>query len=586
MISGEYVTPLNPKRGESLSLSIAIAERVDEVTLIFMEKDQMREVRCIAQGKRYTASLTMPNEGRLCYFFRIRSSAGFYFYSCYGLSRSYPSYNRMFTLRATAGYPEWVQGAACYQIYPDRFCAGDESVGAKDGEYDFDGGSVCVHPFGEKPCSFEKGRCLDFHNGDLKGIEKKLDYLQGYGFDTIYVNPIFSSRTTHRYDATDFFHVDEKLGGDAALSSLTSAMHLRGMRLIVDISINHTGIDHPWFQKALSDPESEEREFYYFDDDGTARYWQGVRTLPQLNFHSKKLRQLLYAGKDGAMRKFLRPPFSIDGWRLDVAPELGRTNTDDLCLEIWREVRSAVKEENENAYLVGEDWIDPSPFMEGDAWDASMNYFGCSRPLRSWWGEADRFLSSGWGYAPESVPPFTGTELASALMQGFSAVPSQMLFLQMNLFDSHDTPRLSTKAYHDFDIFKGLVYLEYLLPGFPSTYYGDEVGLPGPYGSVEDCRYPMEWDEKRQDRRFVSLYRQVGEIREKYRTLLSDGAYRVVYADEETLLFARYKGPDVLLVALNRAKEEKHIAIRDPFIGVVDIILARGENRLWHQSRG
>jgi alpha-glucosidase len=514
----------------------------------------------------------MPDE-KLFWYFVLFSSDRSYYYSRKGITASPPSLYDSFYLMPDIVPVSWVCSSTCYQIFPDRFKEGDSTIGATDGQYSFDGGTVQTREFSEKPLPFEEGRCLDFFNGDLKGIEASISHFKALGVNVLYLNPIGVSRTTHRYDCCDFFHVDEKLGGDEAFLSLTKKLHEEGIRIVVDISLNHTGTEHPWLKRAQEDRESEEASFYYFNDDGTVACWEDVPTLPQLNYTSKKLRELLYKGEDSVLTKFLKEPYLQDGWRLDVAPVLGRRGEDQLCEEVWREVRDAVKAENDQAYLVGEDWVDASPFLQGDMWDGTMNYFGSSRPLRSWMGETDRFISEGWGHNPQPTRAYTGVELAQALESQLASLPSQMHPMQMNLLDSHDTTRLhATPNQFDFAIYSGCVMLMYLLPGMPNLYYGDEIGLDGPYGSVEDSRYPMQWDNATWDMRFYELYASLGDLRKRYEKMLQASSHTILACDEHSLVFARYDRETAVLCVLNKNEESSTLRIPNTMLGVTEVL--------------
>jgi len=514
----------------------------------------------------------MPDE-KLFWYFVLFSSDRSYYYSRKGITASPPSLYDSFYLMPDIVPVSWVGSSTCYQIFPDRFKEGDSAIGATDGQYSFDGGTVQTREFSEKPLPFEEGRCLDFFNGDLKGIEASISHFKALGVNVLYLNPIGVSRTTHRYDCCDFFHVDEKLGGDEAFLSLTKKLHEEGIRIVVDISLNHTGTEHPWLKRAQEDRESEEASFYYFNDDGTVACWEDVPTLPQLNYTSKKLRELLYKGEDSVLTKFLKEPYLQDGWRLDVAPVLGRRGEDQLCEEVWREVRDAVKAENDQAYLVGEDWVDASPFLQGDMWDGTMNYFGSSRPLRSWMGETDRFISEGWGHNPQPTRAYTGVELAQALESQLASLPSQMHPMQMNLLDSHDTTRLhATPNQFDFAIYSGCVMLMYLLPGMPNLYYGDEIGLDGPYGSVEDSRYPMQWDNATWDMRFYELYASLGDLRKRYEKMLQASSHTILACDEHSLVFARYDRETAVLCVLNKNEESSTLRIPNTMLGVTEVL--------------
>ena len=579
-VTPTYVNPLYPKTGETVTISIQVGSdsEVFSVSLFPFHHGNEHPQPCSkeehSQGQRlvYSTTLQMPDEP-LRWYFVLFASDRVYYYSLKGITASPPSLYDSFSLKPDIVPVSWVGSSTCYQIFPDRFRIGDTSVGATDGQYSFDGATVQTMTFNEKPLPFEKGKCLDFFNGDLKGIEDAIPHFKALGVNVLYLNPIGVSRTTHRYDCCDFFGIDEKLGGDEAFASLTKKLHEEGIRIVVDISLNHTGAEHPWLKTAQEDRNSEEASFYYFNDDGSVACWENVPTLPQLNFKSEKLRELLYQGEHSALVKFLKEPFLQDGWRLDVAPVLGRRGEDQLCEGVWREVRNAVKAQNDQAYLVGEDWADAAPFLQGDMWDGTMNYFGSSRPLRSWMGETDRFVSEGWGHNPKPTRAYTGLELAQALESQLSSLPSQMHPMQMNLLDSHDTTRFHTTPNDfDFDIYSGCVSLMYLLPGMPSLYYGDEVGLAGPYGSVEDSRYPMQWDSNAWDMRFYELYSAMGDLRKRYGKLLQTSSHKIVYADEFSLVFARYDKETAILCVLNKNKKPSLLRIPNSMLQVTEFL--------------
>jgi alpha-glucosidase len=575
MVSKTYVTPLYPREGQIVTIRIKFPQNETDValSLVAFAKGDMLTIPCIkTNGPYYQAEIEMPGKEDLFWYFRILTGDKAYYFGTCGLTGAVPSLHDCFRLIADLQIAPWVAKASCYQIFPDRFKKGDLHCGAKENEYSFDGGIVSIHSFDEIPLDFAQGRCLDFFNGDLKGIEEAIPYFKKMGIDTLYLNPIGVSRTTHRYDCCDFFHIDEKLGGDEAFARLCDKLHQNGMKIIIDISINHTGTEHPWFKKASENKECPEASFYYFHDDGSVALWQDVPTLPQLNYNSEELRDLMYRSQKSVMKKFLLKPYLQDGWRLDVANEVGRRGNDQFCQDIWKEVRSSVKETNPQAYLVGENWGDASPYLQGNQWDATMNYLGCSRPLRSWMGESDRFLSEGWGHSPVATTPYSGFELAQALESQLASLPPQMWYQQMNLIDSHDTPRLhNNEDIFNWDIYSGCVYLQYILPGMPSVYYGDEVGLAGPYGSVEASRYPMQWDKTKWDSRFTALYSRVGTLRKTHADLLAFGSWKIVYCDEETFCFARYDGKQALIAILNRANEKKIIEIPNSVLQVKQV---------------
>ena len=503
IVSSEFVSPLFPLKGEDVKLSVAFSKAPDSVFikydtdmgLVFMK--EMEKDGEVNGGVKYSQTVPVTTDGeKFRWFFVFFIDDKSYYVGKKGVTRYTPSQNNRFSIIPSLEAPKWVASSTCYQIFPDRFCNGDPKVGAKAGEYEFDGGSVTTPEWTDEPKTWNESRCCDFYNGDLKGVEEKADYLLSLGITALYLNPIFSSKSVHRYDTVDFSHIDEKLGGDKALSEMVETLHRKGIKVILDISINHTGLDAVWLKKAKEDENSDEHDFYYFNSDGSVACWQDVKTLPQLRYSSELLRRYMYKNSDSIMKKFLLPPFCIDAWRLDVSPEVGRRGDDQLCKEVWREVRSEMHKVKKDVYLVGEDWDDTAPYMDGDIWDGTMNYYGSGRPLRSWMGQRDRFLSEGTGHSAGVEEPWSGEEESSALMEALYSVSDQNVFFQMNLFDSHDTPRLhNDKAIFDRDIYKGVVMALYMLPGMPNLYYGDEVLLNGKLGSNEGARYPMEWRE-------------------------------------------------------------------------------------------
>lgn len=568
-VSVQYVSPLMPKAGDMVALSIRIPAEspVSEAFLVAsvlgrtvrlrLEPVQGRKAEQERKVPYWSTSIRMPAVDGLYWWFELHANDDVYYYTPVGFLSYAPALRDCFRLEADLQVPDWVPGGVCYQIFPDRFRKGDPSVGVRPGEYIFDGSEPQVLDWNQSPLEFDQGRCLDFYNGDLKGIADAVDHFVKIGVSVLYLNPIGASRTIHRYDCCDFFHVDEKLGGDQALADLIEVMHNHGIKVVVDISINHTGTAHPWFLAAQADPQSPEASYYYRDEDGAFVYWEGVPTLPQLNYGSEKLRDVMYRGENSVMRKFLKPPFNQDGWRLDVADVVGRRGKDQFCHEIWREVRTAVKATNPQAYLVAEDWVDASSHLQGDEWDASMNYYGSSRPIRRWVGETDRFQLPGWGHYPVPGAYFSGIDLADALGRQLRTLPPQLLFQQFNLIDSHDTPRLhNNHLVHDWDLYRGAVMLLYVLPGIPNIYYGDEVGLDGKIGSVEASRYPMQWDESKWRREYWRLYSDLGELK-RSEPALAYGAWRILYADDASLVFARYDGIHAVILVLNKARERR-----------------------------
>ncbi len=583
-VTPDFVSNVFPAEGET----ITIAFRADREAPVkgarlngLMRGERFSLPLDTAEGhERFTyfrAELSMKGEG-LSYHFVIEAEDGYWYLGNRGLQRIPVAGQDEFRIITGMKYPGWVPGAVFYQIFPDRFRSGDDSIGVKPGEYRFDGTGSSVTPWGSPPPEFEIGRCVDFYNGDLYGIRDAIPHFKRLHADALYLNPIFSARTNHRYDCTDYFHVDDHLGGDAALCALTEGLHEAGMHVIIDVSINHTGTDHTWYQAASADPESREAGYYYRNPDGRFACWFDVPTLPQLNYGSEALRRTIWKDPDSLVRHYLRPPFSIDGWRFDVANEVGRRGTDQFCHEIWQGVRDAVKEEDPDSYIIGEHWEDASAYLQGDQWDGSMNYFGAGRPIRSWLGELDRFLMDNWGHDPRPGRSCSGVELQAYLEQGIRGLPNQLQFFQFNLFDSHDTPRLHHhEAIWDWERYCGALYLLFTLPGAVSYFYGDEIGIGGHPRSVEGSRYPMDWDESSWDMRFFELYSSLGALRETYRDLFAYGAFRTLLAGEDHYCCARFSAERAVITLLNREARERTFRIPTGLLGLTGCEFVMGD---------
>ena len=564
--SEPFVKPLFPKKGESVLFSIAFS-RTPECVLLRIDGDngllstyEMRRSGFFNRASLFSVSAPVAETGEnVHFFFAFISDGKSWYYSKSGISRNTPKFSDRFEIIPSLDAPEWVGRSTCYQIFPDRFARGDENLGAREGEYEFDGGRVTTPDFDSIPKPFSEARCLDFYNGDIPGIISRLPYLKELGVTALYINPIFTSRTVHRYDTVDFFSVDRKLGGDEAYIALISKAHEMGIRIILDISINHTGTEALWFRKAIEDPDSEERAYYYFDE-GNVRYWQGVKTLPQLNYNSAQLRDTMYRNPDSVMQKYIKPPFSQDGWRLDVSPEVGRSGRDQLTKEVWKEVRKCLKSVSNELYLVGEDWDDSREYMTGDMWDATMNYYGVSRPLRSWMGERDRFLTPGWGHDPAREAGWSAEETVKAISDAIASVPDQRAFFQMNLIDSHDTPRLhNNKALFSRNIYIGVVLAYFSLPGMPSVYYGDENLLSGEMGSVEASRYPMDWNEDHWDMAAHEAYQKMSQLRKM--NFFPYSAFSIEALDEDAFAIKRVSQSVAAVAIINKCARERTVTM-------------------------
>jgi alpha-glucosidase len=313
----------------------------------------------------------------------------------------------------------------------------------------------------------------------------------------LYLTPFFPARSTHRYDATTFARVDPLLGGDEALASLVRLAHGRGMRILGDLTLNHTGSDHEWFRAARADAAAPERGFYFFDESLPFGYaaWMGIPTLPKLDWRSDELRR--------RMAEVLTR-FDLDGWRVDVANMTGRYRSIDLNGEVARWARDAAGEQ----LLVAEHMHDFRPDLDGRGWYGVMNYAGFQRPVW-WWLRGDHYELDDYSQTP--APRYDGPEAVATMRRYRAGVPWTATLHSWPVLGSHDTPRFATivaSREHQ----RVAVGLQMTSPGVPMVYYGDELGLEGEWS--EDGRRPMPWDRAAAwDRDLLETYRSLIALR-------------------------------------------------------------------------
>lgn len=496
---------------------------------------------------------------RLSYRFFLVTDRGCFWLTAAGLLRHLPTDHHDFQLPPPSETCPWLENRVFYQIFPDRFADGNSQQNVRDGEYLVDGLPTVARAWGERPDVGQGAR--EFFGGDLQGIEQKLDYLQHrLGINGIYLNPIGTAPSSHKYDVASYLEVDPHLGGQEAFLSLRQATGARDIRLVLDIIPNHCGQQHPWFQAALADPQAPSAEYFTFTSHPEDYHcWLGVRSLPKLNYASQRLREAMYSGPDAIMRHWLRPPWSIDGWRIDVANMLGRSGEQQLGHKIIRGMRKAVKEENPDCYLLGENFFDASSYLQGDELDANMNYRGFMMPCLHWLSGRDFEAAFGrqWG----DHHPLATEELEAQWRQWRACVPWEATRKQFNLLDSHDTPRLLNLLDGNRQLAGVARLLLFTYPGIPCIYYGDEVGLSG--GLDPDNRRPMEWDESRWDHDIFDHTRRLIDLR-KSLPALQRGSIQVLLARHQTLAYLREDGTRRCLVVARRDQDEEQTLWVEP----------------------
>jgi cyclomaltodextrinase len=477
--------------------------------------------------------------------------------------------------------PDWVRDAVFYQIFPDRF--------ARSGRVPAPGP---LEPWDEPPTSH------GFKGGDLLGIVDRLPYLQELGVTALYLNPIFASASNHRYHTYDYLAVDPLLGGDAALRELLDEAHARGMRVILDGVFNHTGRGFWAFHHVLENGvASPYREWFHYhpaalhgrrpfrpypwhgdhdewqgdhdewpvdpafeptwDAKGDEsfrrlgyRAWWGLPALPKLNTDNPVVREYLM----GAAEHWLR--FGIDGWRLDVPMEIHTAG-------FWEEFRRRVRAVNPEAYIVGEIWHECHDWLAGDRFDAVMNY-----PLAfailgyAAQGHLDRVVAGHQHEYGRGTLVRDGEAMGRELERLMTLYDAAVTHVQLNLLDSHDSPRFRSLAGQDAGAWRLATLLLATLPGAPCLYYGDEVGIEGDHDP--DCRRAFPWDEAGWDHAGLAWTKSVLAMRHAA-PALRRGTFRTAGAAGAALGFVR-SGPEgaLAIVAVNASDGAAELGLLVP----------------------
>lgn len=563
--SEQFVSLPSPSLKDTVTIRIQIYENAP-VRHVFLRTapngaEQLTEAKLAETSHGlayYEASLTMT-EKRMHYQFYLVCDDVIYYYTQNGITTYIPDHTYDFVLMADYVQPKWVKDQVFYQIFPERFCNGDPSLNVKDGEYEKLGyKTIEVKDWNARPMQYEEGHALDFYGGDLVGIKNKIPYLKELGVTAIYLNPIFTAKTTHKYDCKDYFHVDPHFGGDEALAELSKALHENGMRLILDISINHTGTDHDWFLN---------KKEYYFYDSKTGEYkgWFDNKDLPVLNYTSKELRDVVYKNPDSVLRKWLKPPYNIDGWRFDVADVFARNDEIQLSKEVWSEIRTAIREENPQAYILGEDWGDCGIYLQGEHWDSPMNYFGFGRIIRQYLGIGDLFENRN-EILRNIHYKMTAKDVEDRVREHLAKIPFALWQNQFNLFDSHDVSRLHHENI-SFEAWCGAVIFQFMMIGTPSVYYGDEADIIGWTQTDAGYRAPMPWDSNFMEKPAYKLIHTLAHRKTDYCSL-REGSMKFLYAKDDIISLARFTHDEAHVMVMNHSKEEQTAVIPVGAVGI------------------
>ncbi len=554
-----YLSNLQPRLGETVRIRLRVGAAAP-VHRVFVRTcpDGEEALTLMAPGPQEPPAWwwegDLPvREPTVNYRFVLEAGDGVWFYGAAGPTAHDPLDAADFRLLADFTPPAWVRSTVFYQIFPDRFANGQPARDVRPEEYEYRGHRPRTFAWEAAPPE-DQIFPLVFYGGDLQGIGQRLDYLQQLGVGALYLNPVFTSPSNHRYDTSDYEHVDPHLGGDEELVRLRQALAERGMRYLLDFVPNHVGYWHPWFQAARTDPSAPEAKYFTFtrhpDDYST---WLGVWSLPKLDYRSEELRRRMLTGPDAVLRRWLRPPFSADGWRVDVANMLARQGEVQLGAEIARAIRTTVKQTRPDAYLIGENFFDATAQLQGDQWDGVMNYAGFTFPLWHWLRGYEH-KAHGLEGAIASPAPWPTGALEASWRSRRAALPWAIALQQYNQLDSHDVPRIRTIVGGRDALHRLAAVVQFTYPGVPGVYYGDEIGMEdvprlGPRG----C---MVWDERRWNTELLRFYRELVALR-RTSPVLQEGGFQMLAVEPDTFAYQREGADGRVLVVAHRAERAR-----------------------------
>lgn len=447
-------------------------------------------------------------------------------------------------ISAYSAAPDWGRDGVVYQVFPDRFARSAAADERPTPEWaiaaDWDD-EVIFEPLDPRTP-------LQLFGGDLDGITEHLDHVEEVGADIVYTTPVFPGESNHRYNATTFDRVDPLLGGDEAYERLSTAVHARGWRILGDLTTNHTGDTHEWFTAAAADPTAPTRSYYYFEPDGTYATWMGHTTLPKVNHGDPDLRAAMVEGPDSVVGRWLRPPYDVDGWRIDVANMTGRLGALDVAHDVARAARHTAAELRDDPLVIGEHNHDATGDIDGDGWHGTMNYSGFSWPLWSWLRDPAT-PARAFG-RPVQVPRRPGGAVVETFRAWHAAFGWRATSQSWNILGSHDSARIRTMV-GSADVHRVAAGLQFTMPGVPMVFAGDEIGLEGVTG--EDSRRTMPWHRRDEwDTDTLATYSHLARLRRSYGAL-RHGGLRWAHVDDDTIAFVRELDGQRLLVVARRA---------------------------------
>ena len=616
-----YRNPAEPDKFADVTVKFRTERgNVDFVYICVDEKEiSMKKVSSDKMFDYYEHTFKLEDK-QIRYYFKITTG----FEVCYfDKSGAIDSRIGWYDFVITPGFktPDWAKGAVMYQIYTDRFCNGDKSNDVETREYSYIGDyAVKVEDWSKYPATMG---VREFYGGDIQGVWDKLDYLEDLGVEVIYFNPMFVSPSNHKYDIQDYDYIDPHFGkivkdegevlsegnhsnkdatkyisrvtdmanleaSNKFFAEFVEEVHKRGMKVILDGVFNHCGSFNKWLDKeqiyenqegyekgAYVSGDSPYRTFFkFFEEAWPYNYhyngWWGHDTLPKLNYEeSPKLHDYIL----NVAKKWVSPPYNVDGWRLDVAADLGQSG--EYNHKFWKEFRNAVKEANPEAIILAEHYGDPGSWLQGDEWDTVMNYDAFMEPI-TW------FLTGMEKHSDEKRDNMRGDSYSffASMRHHMSRFQGNSMLVAMNELSNHDHSRFMTRTngnvgrvatagsqaaemYTNKGIMKEAVLMQMTWPGAPTLYYGDEAGVCG--WTDPDNRRTYPWGHE--DRELIEFHKEAIKIH-KENIALRRGSFKILHGEYNVLGYGRFLEDNVIVVVVNNNDYEKEIRIPIWSLGV------------------
>ncbi len=613
----DYVYPPEPSAYGEVNIHFRSAiNNIDRVFIVCKgEKHLMLKTESDNNFDYYSHSIQLENE-TLIYYFEVQVGKITCYYDTRGVCKDI---NEYYHFRLIPGFktPEWAKGAVFYQIYVDRFCNGDPTNDVLTNEYQYIGDkTVKVDDWNKYPAAMG---VREFYGGDLQGVLDKMDYLQELGVDVIYFNPLFVSPSNHKYDIQDYDYIDPHFGrivhdegellrpdqqenrfatryidrisnkenleaSNALFAEVVKEAHLRGMKVILDGVFNHCGSFNKWMDReriyenvpgyekgAYISQDSAYHDYFQFHDNykwpynGSYDGWWGHDTLPKLNYENSRhlMDYVLYIA-----RKWLSPPYNVDGWRLDVAADLG--HSPEFNHKFWKEFRKTVKMVNPDAIILAEHYGSPKDWLQGDEWDTVMNYDAFMEPV-TW------FLTGMQKHSDDYREDLRGNadSFWGAMMHHGANFTTPSLQVAMNELSNHDHSRFLTRTNRkvgrtntlgpeaaNADVNKAIlreaVVIQMTWPGAPTIYYGDEAGVCG--FTDPDNRRTYPWGHE--DQELIDFHKAIIKIHKEHKEFLT-GSIKYIESDYNVIGYGRFtrQGQSVILVNNNDHEITKEMSV-------------------------